>query len=130
WATGGVSNQMEFRLAHLFNFIRRGFTGNYLDSAHFYKFVAEKAFPMSDNFDWRNRPASETQYVGYPVATSANGNLGIRDWVEPDEEHSHWYGMPDFYFMSGDETIHDGVLEGPKDSFMNNTSTNSEVVNG
>ncbi len=134
WPTGGVSNQMEFRLTHVQDFLRRGFTGNYLDSAHFYKFIAEKAFPMSDGFNWRTSPATDTQYVGYPVATSANSTLGIKDWVEPDEEHSHWYGMPDYYFLSGDETIHDGIIEGPKDSFLNNisagSSTTSEVTGG
>src|SRR5207244_3786197 len=108
WPTGGVSNQMEFRLAHLLNFVRRGFTGNYLDSAHFYKFLTEKAFPMSDGFDWRTAPPSESQYFGYPTATSANSSKGMRDWVEAGMEHSHWYGMPEYYFMSGDETIHDG----------------------
>jgi hypothetical protein len=123
WPTGGVSNQMEFRLARLFNFIRRGFTGNYLDSAHFYKYIAEKAFPMSDGFDWRTSPASETQYAGFPVATSMNSSKGIRNWVEMSGEHSHWYGMPDYYFLSGDETIHDGIIEGPKDSYMNAASS-------
>jgi hypothetical protein len=123
WASGGVSNQMEFRLARLFNFIRRGFTGSYLDSAHFYKFIVEKAFPMSDGFDWRTSPPNDTQYVGFPVATSANNGKSMRDWVEPGQEHSHWYGMPDYYFMSGDETIHDGIIEGPKDAFMNTVGT-------
>jgi hypothetical protein len=123
WATGGSSNQMEFRLAHMENFIRRGFTGNYLDSAHFYKLVAEKAYPLSDGFDWRTKPPSETQYIGYPVATSANKSMAMRNWVEPSQEHSHWYGMPDYYFMSGDETIRDGIIEGPKDSYMNASST-------
>jgi hypothetical protein len=125
---------MEFRLAHVLDFLRRGLTGGYLDSAHFYKFVAEKAFPMSDGFDWRTSPATDTEYVGYPIAASANSRLGMRDWVEPDEEHSHWYGMPDYYFLSGDETIRDGIVEGPKDSFMNNTSsgngTTSEIAGG
>src|SRR6185312_8675142 len=134
WANGGVTNQMEFHLANVQNFLRRGFTGGYLDSAHFYKFVAEKGFPMSDGFDWRTAPASESQYVGFPIAASANRNLGIRDWVEPDHEHSHWYGMPDYYFLSGDETIHDGIVEGPKDSFMNANSsgngTTAEVAAG
>ncbi len=134
WAAGGVTNQMEFRLAHVQDFLRRGFTGGYLDSAHFYKLVAEKAFPMSDGFNWRTSPPGETQYVGYPIAASTNKELGMKDWVEADEEHSHWYGMPDYYFLSGDETIHDAIIEGPKDSFMNNTSagngTTSEVSGG
>jgi hypothetical protein len=134
WASGGISNQMEFRMSRVYNFIRRGFTGGYLDSAHFYKFVAEQAFPMSDGFDWRSVSPSETQYVGFPVAASANKSLGMHDWVEPDHEHSHWYGMPEYYFLSGDETIHDGVIEGPKDSFMNGSSagngSTSEVAAG
>jgi hypothetical protein len=114
WSAGGGGNQMEFHLSHLFNFIRRGFTGSFLDASHFYRMVAEKGFPFLDGDSWRNHSADlDTQ--AFPGQTSLNSSLGFRDWA--DEEHKHWYGMPDYYFMSGDETIRDGILAGPKDRF-------------
>lgn len=127
WGNGGGGNQMEFHLSYLYNFISRGYTGRYLDAAHFYRFVAEKGFPHSDGFDWRSRPASETDGWGFPLATSTNGTLSFRNFV--DQEHAHWYGMPDFYFMSGDETVKEAILEGPKDRYLNpNASLNRGVL--
>jgi hypothetical protein len=110
---------MEFRLSHLFNFIRRGFTGAYLDAASYYKMVAQQGFAMSDGFDWRTRTGN-TDSTGNPTQASANASLGTRNWA--DIEHTHAYGIMDYYAMSGDETVRDAIIEGPKDRFMN-TST-------
>jgi hypothetical protein len=121
WGNPGGANQMEFHMSYLFNFIRRGFTGSYLDASHFYRLVAEKGFPFLDGDSWRNHPADlDTQ--AFPNQTSLNAGLGFRDWA--DEEHKHWYGMPDYYFMTGDETVRDGILAGPKDRFA---STNPGI---
>jgi Bacterial Ig domain/Purple acid Phosphatase, N-terminal domain len=110
---------MEFRLSHLLNFIRRGFTGGYLDAASYYKMVAQQGFAMSDGFDWRSR-TSDTDSAGNPAPASANSGLAMRDWA--DIEHTHAYGMMDYYEVSGDETIRDAIIEGPKDRFLNTSS--------
>ena len=119
WGSTGGSNQTEFRWSHLMNFLSRGMTGRYLDSAHFYRFQEESAWPHSDGFNWRDHPG-EYNGFGFPSATSANSALAFQDWR--DQEHGHWYGMPDYYFMTGDETIHDALLDGPKDWFLNNNT--------
>jgi hypothetical protein len=123
WHAGGGANQTEFRWSGLLNFITRGMTGRYLDASHFYRMQSEITWPHSDGFNWRDRPhanqgSPELDGFGFPTAASANSNLAIsKDWL--DQEHGHWYGMTDYYFMTGDETTHDALLDGPKDWFLN-----------
>jgi len=108
----------------LMNFLTRGMTGRYLQSSHFYHWMADSAWPRSDGFNWRDKPhinagSPEVDGFGFPSATSANASLatGHANWL--DQEHGHWYGMPDYYFLTGDETIKDAILDGPKDHFLN-----------
>jgi Bacterial Ig-like domain (group 1)/PcRGLX-like protein central beta sandwich domain/Dockerin type I domain len=122
WAAGSGANQSEFRWAHLLNFLTRGYTGRYIDSASFYRMQTGTTFPLSDGFDWRTRPhykqsGAELDGYGNPNAQSANSALGFRDWH--DQEHNHSYGMADFYFLSGDETVREGMVDGMKDYFLN-----------
>jgi hypothetical protein len=129
WKLGGGANQMEFRLSSLYNFIRRGFTGQYMNSVYWYKWAAEDAFPMSDGFKWTSH-AAQTQYYGYPTATSANYALSIagtggqsRLNIENDMEHGNAEGYDTFYLMSGDETIKDSYMEAVPPFFANNASS-------
>jgi len=135
WHTGGGDNQSEFRWSYLMNFITRGMTGRYLKSTHFYHFLADSAWPRSDGFNWRDRPNIEASnpeldIFGRPSASSANNSLatGHANWL--DQEHGHWYGMPDYYFISGDETIKDAILNGPKDYFLNEETSQAGNFGG
>ena len=125
---GGMGNQAEFRWSFLMNFLSRGWSGRYVLSSHFYRFQAEQAFPRSDGFSWRDRPLSELDAFGFPSIVSTNSSMAHRAWI--DQEHAHWYGMLDFYYMTGDEDIHDAILDGPKDRYLNaNTSVNNAQIN-
>src|SRR5258708_2392217 len=75
WSQGGGGNQAEFRWSDLLNFVKRGMTGRYLDSAHFYRMEAEKTFPRADGFTWRSKSSSEVNGYGFPNATVANYGL-------------------------------------------------------
>jgi hypothetical protein len=131
WAASGASNQMEIHESRLLNFIRRGHTGGYLDAAHFYKMVGELAFPRADGFSWTTHSGSETNYFNYPSvtynSTNANRSLGMWNWLELGQEHAHWYGMPDYYWLSGDETVKDAILNGAKDHYLNTVSANNLI---
>jgi hypothetical protein len=116
WNSGGGGNQTEFRWSYLLNFLTRGMTGRYLNAAHFYRHQADQVWPHSDGFNWRDR-TGEYDGFGRPTTSSLNGTLAHRNWLE--QEHGHWYGMTDFYFMTGDEGIKDALLDGTKDWFMN-----------
>ena len=116
WHSGGGANQAEFRWANLLNFLTRGMTGRYLNAAHFYRFQSDSAWPHSDGFNWRDR-TGELDGFGFPNVRSANASLAFQNWL--DQEHGHWYGMPDYYFMTGDESIKDTLLDGTKDYYLN-----------
>jgi YetA-like protein len=131
WATPGAGNQAEMRWSDLMLWLQRGYTGRYIDAAHFYAFQVEQVFPRSDydgatRFHWRDRPDSELDPEGLPERiVSQNDNLGCdpkvvrcgRNWI--DNAHAHWYGMMDYYFLTGDETIKDAIEDGASDLYAN-----------
>ncbi len=131
WAAAGAGNQAEMRWSNLMLFLQRGHVARYVDAAHFYAFQVEQVFPRSDYdgakpFNWRDRPDSELGPTGMPEdIASLNDNLGCdpnevrcgRNWI--DNAHAHWYGMMDFYFMTGDETIKDAIQDGASDVYGN-----------
>ncbi len=117
WPAPGEANQSEWRWNYLMQWLARGLPGRYLTAGYFYRFVADQAFPRSDGFDWRSHPANELDYWGFPLGQPANQMQAHRCWV--DQNHAHWYGMTDYYFMTGDETLRDALLDGVKDRFLN-----------
>jgi hypothetical protein len=129
WRSPGGANQSEVRWGYIEQWVTRGLTGRYLTASHFYRYQAEQAFPRSDmnasgaaSFRWRTHsPASDVDAYGFPAnIQSANTVYVNRTWI--DEEHAHWYGMGDYYFLTGDETVKDQMLDGIGDRFLN-TST-------
>jgi len=131
WRGGGGGNQAEMRWADLIVWIQRGYTGRYVNAEHFYAYQVEQVFPRSDNFGpsrfrWRDRPASELGVQGFPENIhSLNDEIGCdagfkrcgRNWI--DMQHAHWYGMVDYYFMTGDETVKDAIEGGVSDAYAN-----------
>jgi hypothetical protein len=120
WNAGGGSNQQEFRWSHMLNFLTSGMTGRYLDSMHFYRWVTEQTEPRSDGFNWRDK-IGELDGFGRPYAASANSTLAHRNWR--DQEHGHWYGLTDAYFLTGDESFKDAALDGFLDWFASAPDT-------
>ena len=131
WPSSGGGNQAEMRWANLMLWLQRGHVGRYIDAQHFYAFQVEQVFPRSDYngsspFNWRGRPDSELGPTGLPEGiASLNDNLGCdpeetscgRNWIDP--AHAHWYGMMDYYFMSGDEAVKDAIQDGASDVYGN-----------
>jgi hypothetical protein len=117
WSQPGEENQSDLRWAYLMQWLTRGLPGRYLTAGYFYRFAADQAFPRSDGFEWRTHAANELDYWGFPEAQPFNRSESHRPWI--DQNHAHWYGMTDYYFLSGDETIRDALLDGVKDRFLN-----------
>lgn len=132
WRSSGGYNQAEQRFSDVENFIRRGQTGRYLNSAHFYRLQAETLGPHADGFAWSAKSGtSEVDGFGQPtaVSTNCNGNgngyctSAMQLWKGGDVlEHYHWYGEPAFYFLTGDETYKDHMLSSMKDWYRNHYS--------
>ncbi len=117
WPAAGGGNQHEMRWSWLRNFLERGNSSRYVTASNFYHYMLERAFPRADGFTWRTQAISVLDVQGYPKIASANGALAHRDWVDP--QHAHWYGMPDYYFMTGDEAIKDEMEGAVKDYLLN-----------
>jgi hypothetical protein len=117
WPEPGEKNQSELRWAYLMQWITRGLPGRYLTAGYFYRFVADQGFPRSDGFEWRAHDPNQLDFWGFPSGESSNRSQAHRCWI--DQNHAHWYGMTDYYFLSGDETIRDALLDGIKDRFLN-----------
>ena len=153
WPVGGPSNQEEFRWADLQKFLQRGFTGRFLNSAHFYRFLAEKGWAHDDgvsssdstvnHFNWRDRthtalPHAELDNTGNPLVSCgqqsncnklANSSKSFVSWVTLDLLHTHWYGMPDYYFLTGDETMREAMTP-MKNFYMNMDTYQAASYNG
>ena len=109
----------EFYWSYLLNWITRGFTGRYLAAAHKYRFEQDFAFPRSDGFSWNSYPADIDQ-TGMPsnvksINNSGQVTPGNFNWL--DQEHGHWYGMIDYYNMTGDDGIKDALNDGALDYY-------------
>lgn len=114
-ATGGP-NQTEFRWSYLMNFITRGMTGRYIQAQNWYRYAGDNLWPRSLGFNWRGQLGTLLDHYGFPQLTSTNASLASRVWISADTgEHAHWYGMTDDQLMTGDETIKDALLDGPKE---------------
>ena len=123
WGAGGGGNQMELRWSYFMNWITRGMSGRYLDAMHFYRFMTDDVFAHSDGFTWSNQSSLDAQ--GRPNRVSANSNQAHRAWI--DTNHAHWYGFPDYYFLTGDELAKEQLLDGVQDYY---TTPNTYQVVG
>ncbi|HUI79557.1 MAG TPA: Ig-like domain-containing protein, partial [Bryobacteraceae bacterium] len=134
FANGGPAMQLDVRHSQMMNFIRLGYTGSYLDAAHYYKLAAELFFPRADfSGGWSGKPGSYTLYENWPAiiesgsGSARNQSLGMMDW-NIDLDHCHFYGAVDYYLMSGEEYIHD-FIDGPAVDFFSNSVSNNNLIN-
>jgi len=75
--------------------------------------------------------------VGGPLSNASYklqtplGSSNLRSWSSangPDQEHRHWWGILDYYFLTGDETVRDAVNNSQLDFFLNpDTYQNGEL---
>lgn len=118
---GSDANQAELKWADLLLFQTRGFTGRYLWAEMFYRFTLENALARSDfSGGWRGSGATLTA-TGFPTDASSNSAASLRNWI--DRLHAHYYGIFDWYGMTGDGSVLDGIQQGFYDWLTNATLT-------
>ncbi len=131
WDTGGGGPfvQQDQRFNNLQVWLKRGMTGRYLDSYNFFRLEASRAWEHSDGtsstdstvngWNWASRPdctrgTPEMDCASQPTATRANGAkatvAGPAGPLKFDGDHQHWHGILDFYGLTGDQSILDGIL--------------------
>ena len=106
WGTGGYLNQHDFSRIALMNFLRDDRDilkagESYLLAESMVNYYADWSVYHSDDYDY-----SKMQL--YPRENHKEAELAkvVFEW-----EHQHWYGMPLYYYMTGDERIKDAVTD-------------------
>ena len=152
WHDGGPANQEEYRWADLLRSLRLSTAtpqwGRFLNSRFFYNMESANSWPHSDgilangtdstpnNFAWRNQshldnygqPTRSCQ-GGYdassPCSTITNSGKAYSDYL--DINHRHWWGILDYYMLTGDENMRDAVTS-EKDWYLNTSTLQSYGV--
>ena len=146
WQTGGGSDgtQFEQRNSFLRNWLQRGgagtagsLPGRYIFASHWYRMIVERSLPRSDtpttsgpNAGFRSLCTSVAVCNGlafYPWgdpksnALPSAWNGGMRNWGDDANgmEHSTYWGIFTYYFLSGDEWVKEQLLQGFKDRYQN-----------
>ena len=108
WGWGGFLNQHDFARIGLVNFLRE--TEDTVRAGEYFLYAearfhynADWAVYHSDDYDlstmrWRYKPKENRE-----KAELANV---VFEW-----EHPHWYGLPLYYYVTGDERIKDAVMD-------------------
>jgi len=129
-ATGGI-NESDVSESYLLNFITRGQTGKYVFGRLRERFIEESVFPRSDFAGgWRSKAyGTVLNAIGFPTGVfSANSSSALQTWAINAggfEQHSHVYGMPSWYYSTGEEHYADTIKQGYYD-----WATNASVPEG
>ncbi len=106
WGHGAFLNQHDFARISLVNslredrdLIRAG--EHYLTAEAMFNYYADWAVYHSDDYDY-----AKNQFKATENSDKADLAKVVFEW-----EHQHWYGMPLFYYMTGDERIREAVLD-------------------
>jgi hypothetical protein len=146
WPYAGDSDgtQFEQRNSFLRNWLQRGgagvtgsVPGRYIWASHWYRMITEKSLPRSDTPTTSGEGAGfrslcKTVAVcnslsftpwGDPKANSLPSvwNGGMRNWGDDPNamDHSVYWGVFTYYFLSGDEWVKEQLLQGFKDRYEN-----------
>jgi hypothetical protein len=106
WGHGGFLNQHDFARIALVNFLRDDRelikAGEwYLLAESMFNYYADWSVYHSDDYD-------DVKEQPYPKENNDKAELAkvVFEW-----EHQHWYGMPLYYYMTGDERIKDAIYD-------------------
>ncbi len=98
WGVGGFPNQHDFARANMVDFLREDVT---VDRAGEFYLAAEARF----NY---NADLSIPHQDGDRIVTQPRKE-GIEHNQQFEWEHRHWYGLPLYYYLTGDERVGEAV---------------------
>lgn len=113
WPQGSGSNQMDFALADLIDYIRTGNGGFFLNGEQQSIYKADSAIQHSDRFD----------YTTNPVNSDRTGTINGKTF---DRGHCHWISLPILYYMTGNELIRESIIDYGED-FDQRTANNTQI---
>ncbi len=94
WGAGGFDNQHDFARVALVDFLREDVKG---DRAGEYYLTAEARFNYNTDMSVPHQDGDKI--VTRPRKEGIVGNIHF-EW-----EHRHWYGLPLYYYLTGDERV-------------------------
>lgn len=107
WGGGGFDNQHDFARIALVNFLR---DENIKKSGMYYLYAQAR---FNYNTDWSIFHTDEYYLQNYGQGTIPKENREYVDLAKVvfEIEHMHWYGLPLYYYLTGDERIKDAVID-------------------
>lgn len=105
WGEGGFLNQHDFARISLVNFLRE----TEAPIAGEYYLLAETRFNY--NADWAVLHSDDYDSARLDLWPEKNNEKTALAKVIFEIEHMHWYGLPLYYFLTGDERIKESILD-------------------
>jgi len=109
WGWGGFVNQHDFARISLVNFLRE--TENPIRAGEYFLYSEAR---FNYNSDWAVYHSDDytcTSCTKRGYGPQKSGNKADLSKVVFEIEHVHWYGLPLYYYMTGDERIKEAILD-------------------
>jgi hypothetical protein len=106
WGQGGFLNQHDFARIALVNFLRD--TGNVTRAGEYYLYADAR---FNYNADWAIYHSDDYDHEKIQYSPKEHKDKARLAKVIFEIEHMHWYGLPLYYYLTGDERIKEAILE-------------------
>ncbi|MCK5506304.1 MAG: hypothetical protein KAJ10_14165, partial [Thermodesulfovibrionia bacterium] len=108
WGLGGFINQHDFARIALVNFLRA--TKDFKKSGEYFLYADAR---FNYNADWAIFHSDDyhLKKINRKISPSRNRKRVQLAKVVFEDEHMHWYGLPLYYYLTGDERIKEAVLD-------------------
>jgi hypothetical protein len=106
WGWGGPFNQHDFARIGLINFLRET---KDISKAGEYFLYADTRF--SYNADWAVFHSDDYDFMQSEKTPQQNKEKAELAKVVFEIEHMHWYGLPLYYYLTGDERIRESITD-------------------
>jgi hypothetical protein len=106
WGQGGFLNQHDFARIALVNFLRETKDVKRAGESYLY---ADARFNY--NADWAIYHSDDYDYERAQYNPKKNRDKAALAKVVFEIEHIHWYGLPLYYYLTGDERIKEAILD-------------------
>lgn len=110
WSSGGGSNQTDFALMDLIDFLRTGHGGFLAQGERNTLFKSDTAVRHSDGFDFASNQIATGDDPGKDPG-SGSVNAGTFNGRTFDFEHPHWVSIPIAYYLTGNEYYREAATD-------------------
>ena len=109
WSEGGRESNNDYGLPKLLTYLQIGVGGQFQTAYNLVHFVVDQAIHHSDREDRTTWPAGLEATTTGPRSSLLNGGSGNK--FEEDMEHMNTLSVPLLYYLTGDESIKEALLD-------------------